>query len=88
MKIFFQHSLPKVLLAVSLAVWTPFLKAATSDSATNAPSAADKAWKEFEKSMQPEMPPAEWQGHPTDEQRAVFRTRQGERAAQAAGKRG
>lgn len=86
MKIFLQGSLPKVLIAVSLAVSTPILKAATSDSATNAPSAADKAWKEFEKSMQPEMPPSEWQGHPTPEQRALFRARQGERAAQAAEK--
>ena len=86
MKILLQGSLPKVLIAVLLAVSTPFIKAATSESATNAPSAADKAWKEFEKSRQPESPPAEWQGHPTPEQRALFRAKQGERAAQAADK--
>jgi thiol-disulfide isomerase/thioredoxin len=86
MKIFLQGSLPKVLLAASLAVATPFLKAATADSSTNAPSEADKAWKDVEKAMQPEMPPADWQGHPTPEQRALFRARQGERAAQAAEK--
>jgi thiol-disulfide isomerase/thioredoxin len=86
MKIFLKGSLPKFLIAVSLAVSTPFVKAATSDSATSEPSAADKAWKEFEKSRQPEMPPAEWQGHPTPEQRALFRAKQGERAAQAAEK--
>src|SRR5215470_10438921 len=86
MKIFLQGSLPKVILAIFLAVSTPFVKAAAIDSTTNAPSAADKAWKEFEKSMQPEMPPAEWQGRPTPEQREVFRAKQGERAAQAADK--
>jgi thiol-disulfide isomerase/thioredoxin len=86
MKILPQGTLAKVLIAVCLAVSTPLVKAATSDSATNAPSAADKAWKEFEKSMQPEMPPADWQGHPTPEQRALFRAKQGERAAQAADK--
>jgi thiol-disulfide isomerase/thioredoxin len=86
MKIFLQGTLPKVLLAVSLAVSTPFAKSATSDSPTNAPSPADKAWRELEKLMQPEMPPAEWQGHPTPEQRASFRAKQGEKAAQAADK--
>jgi len=65
---------------------SPYLNAATSESATNAPSEADKAWKDLEKAMQPEMPPAEWQGHPTLEQRASFRAKQAEKAVQAAEK--
>jgi thiol-disulfide isomerase/thioredoxin len=61
-------------------------RGAASDSVTNAPSAADKAWKELERAAQPDMPPAEWQGHPTPEQRVLFRAKQGEKAAQAAEK--
>src|SRR6266481_4822620 len=86
MKTSLPNSLAKVFLAVALAAASPIAIAATSDSATNAPSEADKAWKELEKALQPEMPPAEWQGHPTDEQRAAFRAHQAERAAAAAEK--
>jgi thiol-disulfide isomerase/thioredoxin len=59
--------------------------AATSD-AGDAPSEADKAWKELQKLMRPEMPPAEWQGHPTAEQRTEFRAKQAEKAGTAAEK--
>ena len=86
MKISLPNSLVKILVAVALAVASPLAKAATSDGANNAPSEADKAWKELEKAMQPEMPPAEWQGHPTPEQRAAFRAQQAEKAAAAAEK--
>jgi thiol-disulfide isomerase/thioredoxin len=86
MKIFLQHNIAKLLLAVSLGISTALLNAATTDSATNATPDAEKAWKELEKAMQPEMPPADWQGHPTAEQRATFRAKQGEKAAQAAEK--
>src|SRR5260370_35867125 len=85
MKILLPH-FARVLVAVVLAISAPLVRAATSDSATNAPSEADKGWKELEKALQPEMPPAEWQGHPTDEQRAAFRAHQAERAAAAAEK--
>jgi thiol-disulfide isomerase/thioredoxin len=86
MKMSLSNSLAKVLLAVVLALALPIAKAATSDSTAIAPSEADKAWKELEKAMQPEMPPADWQGHPTPEQRASFRAHQAEKAAQAADK--
>ena len=86
MKIFLPGSFAKIILIASLAISSQFAKAATSDGATNAPSVADKSWKELEKMMQPEMPPAEWAGHPTPEQRTSFRAKQGEKAAQAADK--
>ena len=86
MKIFLRNSLPRLVVALLLAISSPFGRAATSDGTTNAPSEADKSWKELEKMMQPEMPPAEWAGHPTPEQRALFRAKQGEKAAQAADK--
>jgi thiol-disulfide isomerase/thioredoxin len=86
MKISLPNGLAIVLLAIALAAASPIAKAATSDSATSAPSEADKAWKELQKAMQPEMPPAEWQGHPTPEQRAAFRAQQAEKAAAAAEK--
>jgi len=70
----------------SLVGFSPWARSATSESATNAPSEADKAWKDLEKVMQPEMPPTEWQGHPTPEQRASFRAKQAEKAAEAAEK--
>jgi thiol-disulfide isomerase/thioredoxin len=85
MKIFFPSHVAKVLFALVLALCAPLVQAATSDSAT-APSEADTAWKQLEKAMQPEMPPAEWQGHPTPEQRALFRAKQGEKATLAAEK--
>lgn len=69
------------LLAFSLVI-----KAAADESATNAPSEADQAWKEFQKVAQPDMPPAEWQGHPTPEQVTAFRKKQGEKAGLAAEK--
>jgi thiol-disulfide isomerase/thioredoxin len=59
---------------------------AADESATNAPSEADQAWKEFQKLARPEMPPAEWQGHPTADQIAAFRAKQGEKAGLAAEK--
>jgi thiol-disulfide isomerase/thioredoxin len=86
MKIFYPRGFAIVVLAAVLSISAPLSRAATADSATNEPSEADKAWKELEKAMQPEMPPAEWQGHPTPEQRASFRAKQGERAALAAEK--
>jgi thiol-disulfide isomerase/thioredoxin len=86
MKIAFQSTPANLLLAVVLALSSPLVRAATNDGATNRPSEADKAWKELEKAMQPEMPPAEWQGHPTPEQRALFRAKQAEKAGLAAEK--
>jgi thiol-disulfide isomerase/thioredoxin len=86
MKIFLQNRVPTLVVALLLATASPFVRAATSDASTNAPSEADKAWKGLEKLMQPEMPPADWQGHPTPEQRATFRVKQGEKAAQGAEK--
>src|SRR5882724_6827354 len=87
MRIFHSRSFAKLLSAIILLVPSIAVRAATNDgAATNAPSAADKAWKELEKATQPEMPPAEWQGHPTPEQRASFRAKQAERAGLAAEK--
>jgi thiol-disulfide isomerase/thioredoxin len=86
MKIFYSRGFAIVLVALAFGIFAPRIRAATSDSAANAPSEADKAWKQLEKAMQPEMPPADWQGHPTDEQRAAFRAKQAEKAAQAADK--
>jgi thiol-disulfide isomerase/thioredoxin len=83
--VFARCCLTTILLAAFLN-WLPSARGATVDSATNATSEADKAWKELEKAMQPEMPPAEWQGQPTPEQRASFRAKQGEKAALAAEK--
>jgi thiol-disulfide isomerase/thioredoxin len=82
----FARSRVVTALLATLLIFAPSVRGATSDTATNAPSAADKAWKELERAMQPDMPPAEWQGHPTPEQRALFRANQGEKAAQAAEK--
>jgi thiol-disulfide isomerase/thioredoxin len=73
--------LATLLLAFSLPVNAP-----ADESATNAPSEADQAWKEFQKFAQPNMPPAEWQGHPTPEQVAAFNAKQGEKAGLAAEK--
>src|SRR4051812_1170052 len=56
----------------------------TSNSTTNYPQDADKAWKELQKATRPPMPPAEWQGHPTQEQVQEFRTKQSILADQAA----
>jgi thiol-disulfide isomerase/thioredoxin len=88
MKIPFAVLLRRCLMMTLLAALLNLSSArgAATDSATNEPSEADKAWKELEKAMQPEMPPAEWQGHPTPEQRALFRAKQGEKAALAAEK--
>jgi thiol-disulfide isomerase/thioredoxin len=86
MKIFYSRRFAIVVLAAVLAISAPLARAATADSAKNEPSEADKAWKELEKAMQPEMPPTEWQGHPTPEQRAAFRAKQAEKAAAAADK--
>src|SRR5262252_10268762 len=86
MKAFLLGNLARVLLITTLAISSTFANAATSDVATNAPSEEDKAWKELQKMMRPEMPPAEWQGHPTPEQQALFRAKQGEKAGLAAEK--
>jgi Uncharacterized protein SCO1/SenC/PrrC, involved in biogenesis of respiratory and photosynthetic systems len=86
MKIFYSRRFAIVLVALAFGIFVPLVRAATSDSAANAPAEADKAWKELEKAMQPEMPPADWQGHPTPEQRAAFRAKQSEKASQAADK--
>jgi thiol-disulfide isomerase/thioredoxin len=86
MKAFLLGNLARVLLITTLAISSTFVNAATSEVATNTPSEEDKAWKELQKMMRPEMPPAEWQGHPTPEQRALFRAKQGEKAGLAAEK--
>src|SRR5215510_12940943 len=86
MKILLRSYLAAVLVALVLATSVAFTRAATSDATTSALSDADKAWKDLEKAMQPEMPPAEWQGQPTPGQRASFRAKQGEKAALAAEK--
>jgi thiol-disulfide isomerase/thioredoxin len=72
-------------LGAALLVFSLSAKAA-DESATNALSEADQAWKEFQKAARPDMPPAEWQGHPTPEQVTAFRAKQGEKAALAAEK--
>jgi thiol-disulfide isomerase/thioredoxin len=56
--------------------------ATTNESA--APSDADIAWKALQKALRPPMPPAEWQGHPTEEQLATFRAEESRRAGEAA----
>jgi thiol-disulfide isomerase/thioredoxin len=73
-------------LAAALLAFSPSAKAAADENATSAPSESDQAWKEFQKAARPDMPPAEWQGHPTPEQITAFRAKQGERAGQAAEK--
>src|SRR5690349_12246844 len=91
MKVISRSFLPRLGLAIvafaatSLA-FSPSVKAASDESVTNAPSEADLAWKEFQKAARPDMPPAEWQGHPTPEQLTAFRAKQGERAGLAAEK--
>jgi len=91
MKVISRSFLPRLGLAIvafaatSLA-FSPSVKAASDESVTNAPSEADQAWKEFQKAARPDMPPAEWQGHPTPEQLTAFRAKQGERAGLAAEK--
>lgn len=80
------NSLGAILVASVLAITSSICQGATSDSVTNSVADGDKAWKELERAMRPEMPPADWQGHPTPEQRAMFRVKQGEKAAQAAEK--
>jgi thiol-disulfide isomerase/thioredoxin len=59
------------------------LNGATTNE-TAAPSDADVAWKALQKALQPPMPPAEWQGHPTEEQLQTFRAEQGLRAGEVA----
>jgi thiol-disulfide isomerase/thioredoxin len=86
MKTFSLNNFSRILLAAFLVLIPTFVRGATNDAATNAPSSADKAWKELEKLMQPDMTPAEWQGHPTPEQRAEFRAKQAEKASLAADK--
>src|SRR4051794_23864363 len=78
----------RIRLTVSLAglLLAFALNAMADESATNAPPDADQAWKEFQKVAQPDMPPAEWQGHPTPEQTAAFRSKQGQKAGLAAEK--
>lgn len=71
---------------VCVAIASSFAFKGLADDSTNAPSEADKAWKEFQKAARPDMPPAEWQGHPTPEQIKAFRAEQGERAGLAAEK--
>lgn len=73
-------------MLVALFSSLPGVRGATIDGATNAPAEADKAWKELERALQPEMPPVEWQGHPTPEQRESFRAKQAEKALLAAEK--
>lgn len=80
-----MKTLSCILACVALAS-SFVVKALGDDSATNGPSAVDQAWKEFQKAAQPDMPPAEWQGHPTPEQITAFRAKQGERAGLAADK--
>jgi thiol-disulfide isomerase/thioredoxin len=75
-----------VAFAATSLAFSPSVKAAADESATNAPFEADQAWKEFQKAARPDMPPAEWQGHPTPEQLTAFRAKQGERAGLAAEK--
>src|SRR5688572_2680710 len=62
----------------------------TNLSATNASVAAsaeaDKAWKEVLRAAQPPLPPAEWAGNPTAEQRAAFQVEKGRLAGVAADK--
>jgi thiol-disulfide isomerase/thioredoxin len=82
----FARSCLIVTVFIVLLNFAPYVRGGASDSATNAPSEADKAWKELEKAMQPDMPPAEWHGHPTPEQRALFRAKQAEKAGLAAEK--
>ena len=47
---------------------------------------ATVAWKDVQKACRPPMPPAEWQGHPTQEQIQEFRASQGKVAGEAADK--
>lgn len=86
MKFFLRISFAKRFLGALFLALTLVAKGATSEGAGNGPSEADKAWKELQKLMQPEMPPAEWQGHPTTEQRSEFRAKQAEKAGSAAEK--
>ena len=69
---------------ICLGVVLPFTSAAATTNEPAAPSEADLAWKALQKALQPPMPPAEWQGHPTDEQLRAFRAEQGQRAGEAA----
>jgi len=65
---------------------TASLLAADTTSAPAGGTEGDKAWKELVKAMQPPMPPAEWQGHPSPEQLEEFHKQQGEIAGKAAEK--
>jgi thiol-disulfide isomerase/thioredoxin len=89
----FRRAAVLIFASVSLALSLSFLPrlttAQTPDSAsakpaTNYPEDADKAWKELQKATRPPMPPAEWQGHPTQEQVQEFRAKQSILADQAA----
>jgi thiol-disulfide isomerase/thioredoxin len=58
--------------------------------ATNKAAAAStdeaQVWKDLQKALRPPMPPAEWQGQPTEEQIHEFRQQQGKVAGEAADK--
>lgn len=86
MKIFLRDSVAKILLGTFLIALSVVANGAATDGAADAVSDGDKAWKELQKLMAPEMPPTEWQGHPTPEQRAEFRSKQAEKAGLAADK--
>jgi len=64
---------------------TPAESSGTNKSAA-ASSDSDKAWKDLQKALRPPMPPAEWQGNPTPEQRQAFHVEQGKLAGDAADK--
>src|SRR5690242_9317104 len=76
-------------LALALSFSSRIAQAQTHDanstsSITNSSDAADKAWKELQKATRSPMPPAEWQGHPTQEQIQEFRSQQSVLAEKAA----
>jgi thiol-disulfide isomerase/thioredoxin len=82
MKIF-----PRPVLGLLAAMLGLSICMSRGQTATNAASEGDNAWKEVEKATRPPMPPAEWQGRrPTEEQVAEFRTKQSALAGEAADK--
>jgi thiol-disulfide isomerase/thioredoxin len=73
-----------------LASTAPGQSPATVPSGTNTSAAADaeaeKAWKDLQRATRPPMTPAEWQGHPSQEQVQEFRAKNAVLAEEAADK--
>src|SRR4051812_30974368 len=73
-----------------LASAAPGQSPATVPSGTNTSAAADaeaeKAWKDLQRATRPPMTPAEWQGHPSQEQVQEFRAKNAVLAEEAADK--